>query len=232
MFQGIIILNLDQRPDRLKRTLEQIAASDLSALPLYRLRAHDGSALNMDTLLTSTAEAEMANLARTGTRRFHAQLSPGAVGCYLSHVDAWRFIAEKGSANPYLVLEDDVTLRPQALAFLHAAWARGKAKAGSLPLFQLYMMISCMAGCEPGADGMYEPKAWWGTQAYALSASDAAALLKAPGLFPMDIQIDSKLRHLRDAGHLTVQVLQFFESNSRDTNIQMWTVKDAPIDRP
>lgn len=60
--------------------------------------------------------AEQANLLnktdQTAWRRFMgAEITPGHLGCYASHVELWRKIGENGKLA--LVCEDDVTFLPE-----------------------------------------------------------------------------------------------------------------------
>jgi len=55
--------------------------------------------------LTEKGQRALARTVRTGVRRDHAELTPGAVGCFLSHLTLWEKLATKNRVS--LVLEDD-----------------------------------------------------------------------------------------------------------------------------
>src|SRR5690606_26039033 len=58
----------------------------------------------------------------SGYRRFWygRDLTPGEVGCYLSHLELWRMVAE-GEEPAILIMEDDVVLQPYFQLALSAA---------------------------------------------------------------------------------------------------------------
>jgi len=83
------------------------AAGAAGFVNVHWLRAVDGRAVDLND--RDLVSAEAAYDLREG-RVSHAQLpSRGAVGCYLSHVAAWR-IAQAGT-SPVLVLEEDARWR-------------------------------------------------------------------------------------------------------------------------
>jgi GR25 family glycosyltransferase involved in LPS biosynthesis len=235
MLGGIIVINMEKRPDRLSRLLGQISQSDLSTLPVYRLIAHDGSKLDyrQPGLLTPQAVKEMDMLNITKVRDFHAQLSIGAIGCYLSHVDAWKYISdlEKDvpTGTPFLVLEDDATVSPVMKARIIDAWNIAKA-SGEKP-FILLVHVICLSGCAASSTGLQHPERFWSTQAYCIDGKSAGAMLRA-GMFPIDVQIDSQIQYFRNAGVLNVFAASIFKNGSSDTDIQVNIRPHAPLDRP
>ena len=231
--RGLIVINMERRPDRLRCVLLYLTASDIGAVPVYHLAAHDGSKIDYrNGLLTEEATKEMDALRVTRVRNFHAQLSPGAIGCYLSHVDAWRYVSEASGADkegPYMVLEDDARV-PQVIAGpLATAWAICFAEAAGAP-FILLAHIICLARCGHRTDGLVIPERFWSTQAYVLNGRTADALLAA-GMFPIDVQIDSQLQYYRNSGLLNIYAYDLFENGGTDTDIQVNIRSNAPLDR-
>lgn len=233
-FKGVIIINLDRRPDRWVSVASQLAKSDLGAItPTFRLPAHDGRTLDPVAVCTPRALRDIASTMRGNRRRFHAQLTTGGVGCYLSHLDAWRFIAEDTAAlhTPYIVLEDDATVPQECLQSMNMGWALAKLRAGDDPFILWWHMI-CLKGCDAlPSDGLTEPERFWSMLAYSLTPATARMLLSL-NVLPMDVQIDSYLPNVRDAGY--VRFFHFpagFSNAVDDTDIQSGTVPDAPLDR-
>src|SRR3990167_9098955 len=92
---GAIVINLDRRQDRLHTFTKSYYASALgAAVPLYRLPAVDGNTIDVQSYVTPAAQSDLEDLALTGRRKFHDQISPGAIGCYLSHMQAWKVVSE------------------------------------------------------------------------------------------------------------------------------------------
>jgi len=91
----ICAINLDRSPDRWDAINEQLAASDL---PYLRLSAYDGSTL--PPVLQATVDH--AHFEKANGRK----VTPGDVGCYLSHVAAWT-VLDQQPQHYLLVVEDD-----------------------------------------------------------------------------------------------------------------------------
>lgn len=110
----ILLINLERSRERLATALGQLAAAGLAA---ERLPAVDGRAI---------PEEERLRLAPWDTGAFFKPLSPGEVGCYLSHVAAAERIVAEGWPVA-LVLEDDFALNPGFAADLADLAALGEA---------------------------------------------------------------------------------------------------------
>lgn len=110
----ILLINLERSRERLESARSQLAAAGLAA---ERLPAVDGRAIPAD---------ELRRLAPWDRAAFFKPLSPGEVGCYLSHVAAAeRIVAENWPVA--LVLEDDFAIGPGFAADLAAVVALGDA---------------------------------------------------------------------------------------------------------
>jgi glycosyl transferase, family 25 len=95
----IILINLGESKARLERSQQELAKFGLS---FERLEAVDGRKMSKD---------ELDKISPWDKSAFFKPLSPGEVGCYLSHVAAAEKIVRENW--PYaLVLEDDFRLTP------------------------------------------------------------------------------------------------------------------------
>jgi glycosyl transferase family 25 len=95
----VLLINLDGSAERLKKASSQLAAAGIS---FERLPAVDGRLLS---------ESERSRLAPWDRKAFFKPLSPGEIGCYLSHLTALERIVREGWPRA-LVLEDDFLLAP------------------------------------------------------------------------------------------------------------------------
>jgi GR25 family glycosyltransferase involved in LPS biosynthesis len=110
------LINLKQNTDR----LEYFKNTYSSDLPKYILiDAVNGKDIyNIQSLLSDKAVDEFKFLLKTGRRKFHYQLTYGAVGCYLSHVNTWKKISESDK-DIGIIFEDDCLLPPNLLFIIN-----------------------------------------------------------------------------------------------------------------
>ena len=109
----VYVINLEGSDARLASAAAQLSAAGLT---FERVAAFDGRGLSV---------AEFPDYDPARARAYMGRpLRGGEIGCYLSHLDAARRIAA-GPAPVAVVLEDDMSLPPEAGALLHelADWA-------------------------------------------------------------------------------------------------------------
>jgi glycosyl transferase family 25 len=177
-----VVINLPRHEARLAKVREELQAA---ALPFERLPAVDGRAL--------PAEALRANVTALGRHL----LTPGMIGCFLSHRRCWLKCVETG--EPLIVFEDDAVLMPNfrqrlqaAMADLPASWdilllgafgcVRPDGVYGPKNIFRLFGWVG--GGTRrirtlPGAAGLHVPWRPYGTHAYMVSPAGAKKLLAA-----------------------------------------------------
>lgn len=105
----VYLINLDRNKNRLHQFLKQYQESDLNGKKFFRIQATDGKTINISKYLTDTAFKEIKNIENTGHRTMHYQLTRGAIGCYLSHLNTYKHIMD-GNTNYGLIFEDDVNI--------------------------------------------------------------------------------------------------------------------------
>lgn len=226
-----MVINLSRRPDRLAHFIASYTASDAINHPLVRQPATDGSVLKssgrLQSLMSPVAQRELLETERTGLRKHHSQLSTGAVGCYMSHIDAWKFQAEQ--TKPWLICEDDAVLHPRFIRDVTRAWNKAKATVDSGPTIVLFAMLSCNTGCEGARGDVLYPQSFWGLACYAIQPSTAKMLLERPDLLPCDVQIDAKLSTMSEA--LQIVAVPCVKPREMGTDIQLHIVDGAPLFR-
>ena len=101
----VYVINLDRRPDRWRQI--QYALLQGGFHHIERIPAVDGKKLSITTVQRTVTPEARSTFQRTRIR--HEELgSLGAVGCYLSHMNVWKRIAESG--QPGIVVEDDAVI--------------------------------------------------------------------------------------------------------------------------
>lgn len=119
-FTDIYCINLDKRPERWAYMREQIEKLDM---PARRWSAVDGTTLQFEALVESgelSATALSRLLLPDDQKIFGMDLTPGAIGCAMSHYHVWIDImwrhgrsARLGDDSAmYLVVEDDCCFLP------------------------------------------------------------------------------------------------------------------------
>lgn len=178
-----IVINLPRNKARLQRFLTAYNNSDFAGVPIRRLVAVEGSELTWSDYLTDGALKQLTAMQRSGYRLAHPDLTPGAVGCYLSHMQAWRCIADAGV--PYgFVFEDDAHMNPTAYRTFR------KALRNMPPDWDIILLGYLGNGEQINAD-VKRMNAFMCLHAYAISASAADRLWK--GMLPISQQVDWEL---------------------------------------
>lgn len=101
----IFILNLERAPRRRRIMLDRLAALGLEG---EILTAVDGRKLTGADLPPGTEPG----------------LTPGEIGCYLSHVGSWKTVVRRGLSHA-VILEDDVILSPKLVELVGEIIALG-----------------------------------------------------------------------------------------------------------
>lgn len=216
-----LVINLGHRADRLAAFRAIYYSSDFAAVPLERLESVDGRAADWSMLLDGPALQRLATVQRTGVRASHEELTPGAIGCYLSHMEAWRRVASSGA--PYaFVFEDDAVVDPHALAAFEAA--RQQAPPG-----WDILLLGCSGGRASALSlNLTRVDDFLGLWAYAISA-DAARALHAT-MLPLSQQVDHEVTGRIKAGLLRIYAVQPFAAQhswDQGTDIQLPVNEEA-----
>jgi glycosyl transferase family 25 len=107
----LFLINLDDAAERRARMEAQLRALNLAWQRIgVDLRGRDPAAID------TWVDAHLP-----GFRFDHASVSSAEIGCWVSHVVAWRALAARDDAKACVVLEDDLALGaglPQAIAAL------------------------------------------------------------------------------------------------------------------
>lgn len=101
------VINLKRRDDRFIQFHKNLSSVGIGNIQRYlAVDTSDVQVLkNAYPLLTEQAWKEANSPFRTN----HAQLSIGAIGCYLSHVNLWKqLVNENNETEYYLIFEDDI----------------------------------------------------------------------------------------------------------------------------
>jgi len=105
----IYVINLPSSKERLVHFIDQYNNTDLVSTNINVFSAVNGKTLELEKYVTPSAYEQIILTEKTNKRKYHYELTRGAVGCYLSHLEIYKKIAE--SDKKYgLIFEDDVIL--------------------------------------------------------------------------------------------------------------------------
>lgn len=182
----VFVINLPKNRVRLNMFETAYRASDMAHLPLTKLHAIDGSTVDWTRYLAPEALEKLLTVRKSGTRTDHPDLTPGAVGCYLSHLEAWNHIA--ASHAPYgIVFEDDASPPPDTLATLHRALQK-------VPKTWDLVLLGWEGEGEPVGPTTMKLNKFLRLHAYAISRSAATRLCAS--MLPIRRQLDWELNTL------------------------------------
>lgn len=214
------VINLHHRADRMRHMRAQLR--DAQITDVRRVEAVQGDQLKLAflrrILSPSAYEDVMRARGPSGFRTDHAQLTPGAVGCYLSHIDTWkRVVRDLPREDDYAcIFEDDINL-PRDFVARADAFMRHVPTDWDLVLFG-YLST------DPDSHATnvkYRPlPSFLCTHAYAIRKRTARALLARHDLFPMTQQIDWYLSALGLRVYGPPQPFVFQQNHIFGTDIQ------------
>lgn len=212
----VLVINLDRHTERLGAFMRAYAASDaLTALgPAARLPATDGQGVEPESVVAPDALEALREVVRTGKRTRHDELTPGAIGCYLSHMETWRRLAASGREWA-LVFEDDARI-PRDL------WARASPAVREAPADWDIILLGYEGDTAPipGSSRLARVRRFLRLHAYLISQKAAKKL--AGNMLPMSQQVDWALSELISKGELVVYAVspQIVDINYSGTSIQ------------
>jgi glycosyl transferase family 25 len=188
MFDRIFYINLDRRPDRNDNVRQLLKTHNLERIST-RIPAVDGSKLNLNDVPKNIITQKGIDDAKNRHERVGIPLTVGAIGCAMSHRNAWRRIIDLNIGSA-LILEDDIRIDPE----FHQKMRKYKHHVpknydvifiGYHPATVVYMDHS-----NPVNQIFLRTKKVYGLFGYIVSRKGAEKLLK---MFPITQQIDTEM---------------------------------------
>ena len=175
----IVAINLDSQPQRWAETQRRFAAAGLAP---ERLEAVDGAA-------PGVVPEALGYDAALNRRQHHMPLRPGEIGCYASHLAAWRRLLASG-ARSLAVFEDDVEPDP-GLAELLRAIDRMPMRWDMVKLYgREHERVAWRRPLTAGTELIGYRRAPSHTCAYVVSRQGAQKLLASRSRFGRPIDLD------------------------------------------
>jgi GR25 family glycosyltransferase involved in LPS biosynthesis len=101
------VINLPKRKERLDNFMKSFNSSDVSSIKITIIKAVDGSD---PTQIEGFAPESTKRVIKTGKRSNNEDLTPGMIGCYLSHYKVYEEFLKSGKSFAF-VFEDDAELK-------------------------------------------------------------------------------------------------------------------------
>jgi GR25 family glycosyltransferase involved in LPS biosynthesis len=190
MFKKIYYINLDRRPDRnehIKKELKKINKDK----EVERIPAIDGRTLNIaglsNELITDEGKLDALNI----NGGMYYILTPGAVGCALSHLNIYNKIIDELNDNEYaLIVEDDIIIQDNFDEKLNNY-------INKIPKFDiLFIGYHYYTNDDPTRkifDDYGEPTKIFGLFGYIINVKAALTIKK---VFPLRYQIDTEMPNI------------------------------------
>ena len=212
----IYLINLDRNPERLEAFIEQYMMSDLRYKQFQRLSAVDGREIeNIQEHINNQAFQEIQQIEKTGYRTKHYQLTRGAIGCYMSHMKAYKEIAD-GASKYGLIFEDDVRIDRNILRRLNNLLS-------GIPNDWDMLLLGCHCIICDKYDVYYDTDKFFLLHCYVIKKASAKKLHLQLSKIKIKQQIDSELSDLVMSGSLKIYCLRESlskQSGEFDTDIQ------------
>jgi glycosyl transferase family 25 len=186
IFDKIIYINLDRRPDRNLNVIEQLKKVGMYEIA-ERFNAIDGKKIDLNNIDTNIITPKGIEFAKK-SEIIYTHLTVGAIGCAKSHREIYQKIIDE-NINSCLILEDDITIDDNFNKKIKNVENYIKQNRLNFDLFFL--------GFHPGTtyDESMKYKTVYGLFGYIVTKSGAKKLLD---LFPITYQIDTEISRNTD----------------------------------
>jgi GR25 family glycosyltransferase involved in LPS biosynthesis len=188
MFDRIYYINLDRRPDRrdnIEKLIKHHKLNDITE----RVPAVDGSKLNLNNISNTIISKKGIDNANNLTMRTGVPMTPGAIGCALSHRNVWSKIVDN-KINAALIMEDDIKINNN---FMNDIEKYSKDLPPSYDIIFIGYHPASIKYVEKSnflRNVFLKSKKVYGLFGYVVTLEGAKKLLK---LFPIEDQIDTEI---------------------------------------
>ncbi|PNH12579.1 Glycosyltransferase 25 family member [Tetrabaena socialis] len=213
------VINLERNKERLLRFMIEYSRSDMADVPLRPFAAIDASRIDIGRFVTAKTMRQIETTNSTGFRKYHHEMTAGAVGCFLSHISIMRMLIQDPQVTMYVIFEDDTTIPPVMYKALQKAIL--DAPAGwDIVVFGYHFATMK----EEAKNDNYEHlKTFWGTHAYCINKRGAQKIVKEYEEHKIGMQIDSMMSVLSKRGGLSVYAAngQWIRTKDMGSDIQV-----------
>jgi hypothetical protein len=226
-FYPMYIINLDRRTDRLDETVFLLTEQGYDVRQMLRVKATDGEA-EWESIKSMVADDALESI-YAGYRTAVRQLSKGAVGCYISHMNLWKFVFDEDPNKDVIVVFEDDTLPTLSVSELKYRLNEAPTDWDIILLFG-----ETYDRCANVSRYFCRARRFFGTHGYLIRKEAAKYLV--PRALPIAQQIDSWLSDLSESGEIKIYALRDsgWSQNERvsSTDIQIPLISETPPEDP
>jgi GR25 family glycosyltransferase involved in LPS biosynthesis len=210
-------INLDKDKSRYTTLQKSYDNSDLKQIILERYPAIVGKSIDVHKWLPPKTLNEYYKIQQRGYRTHHYQLTPGAVGCFLSHYYLAKQLVNDNTVDTYLILEDDIKMKSDASSIMNYS-IQNAPTDWDIILFYTHRNKGMKIGTR-----FTQTTAFWGLGTYVINKKGAQKIIDEIEQQPIDGQIDSYLSRMSQQGklHIYTNNVSMSENVGVDTNIQI-----------
>ncbi len=187
MFNKIYYINLNRRPDRLNHIKTELNKINFKG-SIERIVGIDGKLLDIPNLPSNLISQNAIKDALDINGGLYTNMTPGAIGCALSHHKCYTKIINECNDNEYvLILEDDAVFENNFMNLL-------KEYLKHIPKYDiLFLGFHDYRILKTNNKYHHIPTKLWGLFGYIINRKAAREFIK---LFPLQKQIDTDMHSL------------------------------------
>ena len=215
------VINMAKNRGRMMSFDKEYNRSDLASNPYIRYEAVNGMALGdqIKDLVSSKTWLGLNFLEKSKKRVGDDQLTPGMIGCYLSHYGVWQNVLDSG--KPYaVVFEDDARIYPTVYKRVIQYIVEDQ---NVFPAdWDIILLGHWCKKCQHVSKYYSVPKYFWGLHGYMISQKGCATMMKyrEPEI---TVQIDHYMSLLSQKDVLKIYAIHpsFVVTNNFGTDLQL-----------
>lgn len=215
------LINLQSNRDRYDSFVKQFNKTDMKDFKLNRINAVDGRKIpekDMKELLSEEGYKDLIESEKRGYRIKHHQMTRGSVGCYLSHMSAYKQFLDSGKEYA-LIFEDDVYLKKSD--YIHSINSTLK----EIPKDWDMVLLGCVCYVCHKYKSYYDTKKFILLHSYMINRESAQKIYDILDGMKINKQIDSEFSDLLQGNKIKIYCLTnpLSIQNNKDfvTTIQM-----------
>lgn len=214
------VINMAKNQDRMVNFKKEYGKSDLANKPFVRFEAVNGYKLGeqIKDLVSSKVWLGINFLNTTKHRVGQDQLTPGMIGCYMSHYGVWKDI--QASGQPFgVVFEDDARIYPT----IYRDAIRPVVEGNRVPEdWDVILLGHWCKRCEGRDPFIKSAKYFWGLHGYMINQKGCEVMMRyrEPEI---TLQIDHFMSLLSQKGVLKVYAIHpsFVVTSNFGTDLQL-----------